>query len=262
MKLPKPCPRKQKGSAMLEMALIAPVFLALVIFLIDTSRYFTQKNIMTVAAQKAIAKARIHPNLSKKSATDASLDNEEAIEEIVKIANSFIKDLNGNTPQTTLLLPLATGTLEPAELASTQMDAATLDSNLTKYPLEVTIQDSFSFILSWLPNLTITTKVIAYREPKFTSSMPVLIDCKGNRVGPQTNSFSANECPCGGDPNAQKDLSGAGCICRTNSQSWWNIHSQYKDYMPLQENAAGACSSCFRRFFPKEALDLGTYSKH
>ncbi len=33
-----------------------------------------------------------------------------------------------------------------------------------------------------------------------------------------------------------------GCICRTNSQSWWNIHSQYKDYMPLQENAAGACS--------------------
>lgn len=214
------------GSAFLEFALVVPLFLIFILGLCDMARYFTMESVLSQSAQQALSLAKVIPSLEDDSESSGTPVNAAVIKTIEEKASAFAKIVYGENAvfQASLSLPEKTSTLREA-----------LNTN----PMEISLSAQMNPILPLLPPIKITQKVSGYREPLFSSSMPVLLNCKGEQVT-ASDWVNPSDCPCKGDKYAYKQADGT-CKCKEQASYWWTYYGK-EGMAPLQQDSAGTCS--------------------
>ena len=246
-----------QGVTTLEFSLIAVIFFALVLTLFDMSLYLTTRSVMNSAANKAISVASVIDDLDTECSllpagkqAACGTDRLTAIRTVINTARNnslgtlvrgqagnILADLlagNGATPaiEFQIVKNSALTTTHRAYKVDGQSATATvffptgtwvnpgvsLRDVLQSQPMEIWIRGTYRSLSPWLPAMTVVGHAVGYREPRFISSYPEYVDCRGQSVPVGTVPSTIGYCPCSSDPGNGTVVEGpnGSCTCRSS----------------------------------------------
>ncbi len=277
----------QKGSV-IEFAIAFPIILLLTLGAIEISRYYIIKGNMEASVQKALDLASVIPDLENEEQQNQSIpggSNDNNRPRIYERAMSKVLEhaLSSITSRGTISQTLANfsnlpeddsskiGKIYAAECISRPCirklefkipkgsDTESLSKALTLKPMTLNLQAEYDSILPFLRSYKITVNAVAFREPRFSATLPLLKDCNGELGG------SGQGCPCPENPDKiidngtcvckyglKESSDGKECICLEEHKRWDPVSEQCRcdrcaDSSYLQDyNCRCFCSGNFR----------------
>lgn len=202
--------RMQRAATLVEFAMIFPVVLFIVLVVIDTFLFLAAQGTVERAAKQAAAFAAVVDGLENVD-VDGNPDNEVAVAAV---------------EQKALELPLIALTkmadVQPQDIEY-QPPWGNEEQTILDYvnvPVGVRIRATYRPIMPFLPREFEVTG-FAYREQSETSSLPVPLDCRGQRIVPGVT-IPITSCPCPGsnDPfnRRQDEHDSTICDCIPNAR--------------------------------------------
>ena len=249
--------RNERGASLVEFALVAPIFFLAVFTIFAVGRVLAVRMVLNTAAERALSLASVEPNLDtdcllvpaalrtacgdrrKISVTRIlnvarSLPLQTLVNEVPDQGSSYFISGNNITPAVELILAprvgnnqgvrgyFATGNAtNPSYSYSDHINPPSgepLVAYLQRVPIEVRLRAEVDTFLPFFGRWTVEGSAVGYREPRFVSSFPPRLDCRGNPIPP--GGVGAATCPCStnqNDPTLIAHPNGAGCICVTVS---------------------------------------------
>lgn len=195
------------GVSMLEFAIVLPVFLILIFACIDFARYSAAKSVLTTGAHRAVSLATVVPDLDLdiKDLPIGSTRIDDAKDKVIvaakKIPEATLFSFGRYTGQITL-------NAVPKLDLPIRKNNESMISAMQRDPIRVSMEGSYDPFLPLLPILDIKSEASGFREPRTITSMPIPIDCFGNRLG---SKFFKSTCDCY-DPYSLNPTSGV-CEC-------------------------------------------------
>ena len=98
---------------------------------------------------------------------------------------------------------------------------------LQSQPMEIHIRATYRSLSPWLPPMTIDAHAAGFREPRFISSYPEYVDCRGQPVAVGVVPGSVGYCPCVYDPGngTLVEAEDGNCACKGPLVSHGSGHS-------------------------------------
>ena len=177
-----------RGGSYIEAAIAVPCFIIGVLALVDITRYFLIRGVMTTAGNRAVSVAAIVPNLdSDDTSVRGSVENQ-----ITQLAKSVA--MRSGLSES----PNALAQLTEARVI-VGASSGDIRQTLMEQPIEVRLSAQFKFVTPLIPASTITVRALAYREMTIQTQFPAML-CDGR-------TFS-NSCADG------EELDPVSCSCR------------------------------------------------
>ena len=191
------------GISTIETALVIPLVIIIVFFIIDTSLYLFTRAVVESAAEDAVSLAAVIPNLDSEGSETADAIRKKAEETVKKKAREL--------PLVTLSMGAEPEKTMQVEFDTTPDEGKSVQETFSQRPLVVKVKYLYTPLFPFFPPIAIESTATGYREPKFNSSMPMAVDCNGIPGG------SGEGCACFDDGLHKKVWQGNECVCRPGS---------------------------------------------
>ncbi len=239
----------EQGATLLEFAIVIPLLLFTVLALFDFVRYLTIQGILNSAANRAVSLASVIEDLDTDcrrlppaQRVNCGTRRLDAIEKVLKVAQDLpletmlgtdvssdraylISEADPNraaiefiiSEDKNLTAKLQYGTDAPSariiNFDADEPNVQALSDILQNEPVEVRIRARVDTFFPFLGELNVEGHAAGFREPRFLTSFPARLDCRGRPVGP--GGETPVDCPCSTDPDNPTLLDdGSGsCIC-------------------------------------------------
>lgn len=241
-----------KGATMLEFVLVFPIVAVIVLCILDFSRYLVIRGLLNTAANRAVSRAAVVPNLdidcvnlppnmtitqcrqARLDALRTVLDTAKQLPLQTLVARQsgegstrFVTgDQTAPAIEVVLKKPADVGGSDVRAFyptgvvtapATTFPDVAyppgtPLRSHFEQYPIEVVLRADMDSFIPYVRRWSVEGRKAGFREVPNQSSFPTRLDCVGNIVPP--NGTPATNCPCTINPNDPTVIQGNnGCVC-------------------------------------------------
>ncbi len=199
---------------MLEFAVVFPIFLLLVITFVDAARYVVARGVVSTALENALSRAATIPNLDLSVSASDSPARQAEVQQAIQRARESVLETAGQAGMSGVLSPVrgqgiawidSITLVLPTPAANESMEEA-----MRTKPISVVITAKMKTFSPLLPELSIERKVTGFREARKVASLPIPVDCNGNRI--TSGNFFAAACPCV-SPRMAWNAGQMKCVC-------------------------------------------------
>jgi len=195
------CFRSQIGGAIVETALSLLAFLVMVTGLVEFSRYSFYQNLVSHAADTALASAAVKPGLEK-FLTPNDEEYKAAYAAVIAEGQKIIARQPGNVKIDNFQL-----------IMPTLNNGETPEEALNNRPMEIRADFTIKSVFPWVPNFVSTKRFLGHREPRHSGGVGAARDCAGEVFFGNSNA-TAQECNC--PPGTVVNSQTGQCGCAVN----------------------------------------------
>lgn len=204
------------GAVYAEFAIVFPILFFLFLTFIDFGRLYYYRGLASASAQRGVSLAQTIAGMED---VDASDSTDPVMAAIKSRAMDFIESSVGVpiTDSSSEMVAILPETNEIPMLVLPAVDTAageTLEDQMQSEPIEVQFMLRMRPFSPWLSTMNVMIRAAGYRELALQSSVPVPVNCAGERV----DEFGAEDpadCRCPGAPEDGTvwDAASNTCIC-------------------------------------------------